>query len=158
MCFAHVPVHACCCLGMYFRCGNCSLWSLFLYFAGVELGSRVASVQIALVKQERIACSQSQLCRNVVVTCCGGYYPHLIVFSVEAPCRTTEVIAAYSTSKSKGLKRQPPGRAWSFECVTSAVQNNILPRAKQMCRNAKISKYHWNMQYDLDRNIQTLTS
>lgn len=61
-------------------------------------------------KQERIVCSQSQLCIKVVVTC-GGFYLHLIVFSVEAPSGATEVIAAYSTSKSKALERQPPGRA-----------------------------------------------
>ena len=111
MCFGRVSVDSCCYLGMYFRCGNCSLRSVFLYFTNVELGSKVACVQIALIKQERIVCSQSQTCRIVVVTCCGGFYLHLIVFSIEAPSRATEMIAAYSTSTSKALERQPPGRA-----------------------------------------------
>lgn len=71
----------------------------------------MACILTALIKQERIVCSQSQLCRRVVVTSCGGFYLHLIVFSIEAPSGATEVIAAYSTSKSKALKRMPPGRA-----------------------------------------------
>lgn len=84
---------------------------MVLHFANVELGSRVACVQNVLIKQERIFCSQSQLCRSVIVTCCEGFYLHPIVLSTETPSGVTEVIDAYSTSKSKAVERQPPGRA-----------------------------------------------
>jgi len=33
------------------------------------------------------------------------------MLSIEAPSGATEVIAVYSTSKSKALERQPAGRA-----------------------------------------------
>jgi len=102
-------VDGCCWLGMYFRCGNCSLRCVFLYFINAELASGVVCIQIALIKQTRIVCSQFQLCRSVVATC-GGFY-QLTVFSVEAPSGAAEVIAAYSTSRSKALERQPSGRA-----------------------------------------------
>lgn len=48
------------------------VYFFFLYFSNVELGSRMACIQIALIKQERITCSQSQLCRRIVGTC-GGF-------------------------------------------------------------------------------------
>lgn len=120
MCFGHGSVDGWCCLGMYFRCGNCSLRCVFLYFSNVELGSRVACIQIALIKKARIVYSQSQLCRSVVATQEGFY--QLIVFSIEDPSGPTEVIAAYSTNRSKAPERQPPGSIWIFEYVTSAVQ------------------------------------
>lgn len=93
----------------------------FLHFANVELGSRVSCVQNVLITHKRIVCSQCQLCRSVIVTCCEGFYLHPVVFSTEAPSGVTEVIDAYSASKSKALRGQPPGRAWSFEHDASAV-------------------------------------
>lgn len=79
------------------------------------------------------------------------------MFFVEAPSGAAEVIAAYSTSNPK-LLRGSHLVGLEFLNITFAVELVILPCAKQMHRNKKINKYHRKMQYDLDRNIQILTS
>lgn len=79
MYFEYGSVDGCCCLGIYFICGNCYVRCVFLYFTSAELASRVVCIQIVLIKQKRIVCSQFQWCRSVIATCCGGFY-QLIVF------------------------------------------------------------------------------